>query len=923
VKRSTGNDLQYGYYTSLHSMKLTVIIFALLCACSSAFAQGALQLPWVNVQFTDSSGHPLANGRVYTSLAGTSCPGSCMPTYNSSSGLIQNSNPVLLDGAGRASIWLVGGTSYRVVATDSTGSPQSIADNVRGAIVTAPSGGSGSACGPPGQMQFSGTGSTFGCSPNLTWNNAGQVLGITGTVGQAALGVYSGYIQTFGGVLSTVSGGGSWNAFNSPTDGAALRGYYVAQTTSNNAGGYVDLAPITYNPYNGAPCTDTFGNSVQQPLPLNGSSGFGANDALIWVGISPSMPSGGSCGAPLPIPTQNGINTNAHMFARGGFATDNPAYNSIQSLLGGAYLKLGLTTDQAVYPKAYSASTSLNPPAAGYGGLAYQGGSNYYYYNATSGTWNLVNLAATGGGGTAQGPANAIQTQDATGSGVFTGYSWLTAVPGSQSLIALGGFTTSSGAGACTAFNCIQAPLGGLFSGLGVTANQAFYPKAYVSSASLNPPAAGYGGLGYAGSTVGSGATYYYYNAMTPGWASVDFSASGSGCTLGATATGQIIFNLSGACTSSANLAWANGTNILTVGGTVQSTVGFNATSSISPNAIQAPNGGLLAGLGVTANQAFYPKGYVSSGSLNPPASGYGGIGYTGTGLGYWVWNATSSAWVSVNLGAVGGSVAGPNCAVQYNNSGAFGGDGNLCWNSSTHVLNISGALQILGVNSINTSNQFVGAGGVNTAAAILSGSTIQSTISSGVAFQAGSGAFQAFANGNVNGLNLNASTSLEVNGTAVVDVSHNLVNILNETASGTIQTTATGGTVGFQAGGGNFQAFGNGNVNGLNINAASSFEINGVVVVNSSRQFTGTINTAGGGTFGSGVTFTSGIVASPGSNSSITIGSSGNFFTRFIGSSTGVSCSGVADGWNAVASDGYIVYCGSGVRSRAALTVY
>lgn len=69
------------------------------------------------------------------------------------------------------------------------------------------------------------------------------------------------------------------------------------------------------------------------------------------------------------------------------------------------------------------------------------------------------------------------------------------------------------------------------------------------------------------------------------------------------------------------------------------------------------------------------------------------------------------------------------------------------------------------------------------------------------------------------------------------------------------------------------------------------------------------------------------GLTTGLGSNSNLFIGTGGNFYTRFLstgaGGSAGVSCTGKADGWNAVTQDGYIVYCGSGVRSRAALTIY
>jgi hypothetical protein len=97
--------------------------------------------------------------------------------------------------------------------------------------------------------------------------------------------------------------------------------------------------------------------------------------------------------------------------------------------------------------------------------------------------------------------------------------------------------------------------------------------------------------------------------------------------------------------------------------------------SSSNFNAIQTPNGGMYALKGFTADQAFYPKGYSSSASLNTPGGGYGAMGYTGSGLGYWFWNATTSTWVNVNLAASSSGITSINSqtgpAITINTSGS------------------------------------------------------------------------------------------------------------------------------------------------------------------------------------------------------------------------------------------------------------
>lgn len=69
-------------------------------------------LAGAGAQFFDNNGNPLSGGLIYTYLAGTTTP---VATYTSVSGLIANSNPIVLDAAGRTpqEIWLTPGNSYK------------------------------------------------------------------------------------------------------------------------------------------------------------------------------------------------------------------------------------------------------------------------------------------------------------------------------------------------------------------------------------------------------------------------------------------------------------------------------------------------------------------------------------------------------------------------------------------------------------------------------------------------------------------------------------------------------------------------------------------------------------------------------------------------------------------------------------------
>ena len=70
-------------------------------------------------QFFDANGAPLTGGLLYTYLSGTSTP---TTTYTSRDGTANNTNPNVLDAAGRtpAEIWLDGGVLYKFVLKSST-----------------------------------------------------------------------------------------------------------------------------------------------------------------------------------------------------------------------------------------------------------------------------------------------------------------------------------------------------------------------------------------------------------------------------------------------------------------------------------------------------------------------------------------------------------------------------------------------------------------------------------------------------------------------------------------------------------------------------------------------------------------------------------------------------------------------------------
>ena len=83
--------------------------------------------------FYPASGNPLSGGYLYTVQPGTSVqfgisPSYPMPTYTDSTGLVQNANPIVLDGNGEADVWLSGYT--KLVLFDANGNLVWSKDNV-------------------------------------------------------------------------------------------------------------------------------------------------------------------------------------------------------------------------------------------------------------------------------------------------------------------------------------------------------------------------------------------------------------------------------------------------------------------------------------------------------------------------------------------------------------------------------------------------------------------------------------------------------------------------------------------------------------------------------------------------------------------------------------------------------------------------
>lgn len=91
-------------------MKRLLFLIALFVSLAHAQTPTSL-LPVPRQQFLNPQGQPLAGGCVFTYISGTSTP---LATYTDYTGTIVNSNPVILDSGGFASVWLQSGTAYTI-----------------------------------------------------------------------------------------------------------------------------------------------------------------------------------------------------------------------------------------------------------------------------------------------------------------------------------------------------------------------------------------------------------------------------------------------------------------------------------------------------------------------------------------------------------------------------------------------------------------------------------------------------------------------------------------------------------------------------------------------------------------------------------------------------------------------------------------
>lgn len=89
--------------------------------------------PLPKLQFFGTDGLPLVGGKLYTYAAGTTTP---IATYTDHTQANQNTNPVILDSNGQASVWLTDSITYKYTLTDADDVPLFTVDYVSVPVTT-------------------------------------------------------------------------------------------------------------------------------------------------------------------------------------------------------------------------------------------------------------------------------------------------------------------------------------------------------------------------------------------------------------------------------------------------------------------------------------------------------------------------------------------------------------------------------------------------------------------------------------------------------------------------------------------------------------------------------------------------------------------------------------------------------------------
>jgi hypothetical protein len=202
--------------------------------------------PSPKLQFFGTDGLPLVGGKLYTYAAGTTTP---IATYTDHTAANLNTNPVILDSAGQAGVWLTDTVTYKYTLTDANDVPLFTVDYVSIPVTT------NSFASPPAigsSVPNVGTFTDLYVVNTLTLESTGAAILNVGTTGErpavpeegmvrynSTTDKFEGYNGAWGALGGGATGGGSDSIFIE--NGQTVTTSYTIPTLTNA----MSTGPIT------------------------------------------------------------------------------------------------------------------------------------------------------------------------------------------------------------------------------------------------------------------------------------------------------------------------------------------------------------------------------------------------------------------------------------------------------------------------------------------------------------------------------------------------------------------------------------------------------------------------------------------------------------------------------------------------------
>jgi hypothetical protein len=508
-----------------------------------------------------------------------------------------------------------------------------------------------------GRIPYTSGASSVADTANLTWNNTGRVLTVTGATGTASIVAASSFIQSQEGFLTTSASSTAINVLSGGVSALSL-----ISIRNDGAAGLNLIRNVGAN-------QRSFG------LGVNASGQFFVSDETA-AATRITMNSTGivTFGSAVSIDQAGNLSASAIVSAA-GVNVSGTASNSLQVPSGGMYAGLGATLDQAVYLKTLAGNP--NSPGAGYGAWAHRSGSTYLYWDGSA--WATIDLAGVGGGVTSiTGTGNQVTASAATGNvtlslpqsihaGATPTFSTLTITSAASNAIAVTGSVSAAGfAASGTATNQIQCSAGGVTAKFLIATTSLTLSAESAANAGLS--AAGQGRIYFDSATnkfrvsQNGGA---YVDLLTSGGLTSINSMTGPAIAISAS-TGISISNVSNTVTiTNAGVTSLTGTaNQISVSGSTGG-ITLSLPQNISTNANVTFNALTLADA-LQSNRAVGPAIYAPNAYIQ-------GRGYVSSGLSAYN-SIQSDAGISAGTGANGGFYVGTTQVI--NTSGQFVGAG-------------------------------------------------------------------------------------------------------------------------------------------------------------------------------------------------------------------------------------------------------